>query len=266
VLFAWLLWASWRSARLSHVLRALALAGAILLLCILPFTIRNYRAYGEFLLLNSNAGYAMYASQHPIHGTHFLDYTAAPLPDDVGGLNEAQLDRELMRRGIGFILAEPGRFLLLSLDRAVNYFTFWPTPGTTLLYNTGRVLSFGLFLPFMFYGLWLAIRRAGPLRSRADCGRFAAAPLAHVLLFMIVYPLLHILTWPSPRYRLPVDAVALPFAALALHDLGPRACAWRTARGSRRAQPTTLSQGQEMNLPPMGEGGGAPAGRRRMRA
>ena len=246
VLFTWLLWAGWRSARFRRMLAASALAGGVALLCILPFTIRNYRAYGQFLLLNSNAGYAMYASQHPMHGTDFLDYTAAPLPDDVRGLNEAQLDRELMRRGIGFILAEPARFLLLSLDRAVNYFTFWPTPGTTLLYNTGRVVSFGFFLPFMVYGLWLAIRRAGPLRSRADRARFMATPLALVLLFMAFYPLLHILTWPSPRYRLPVDAVALPFAALALRDLGQRAWTWRAARASRRAQ--------EMDLPPAGEG------------
>ena len=40
--------------------------------------------------------------------------------------------------------------------------------------------------------------------------------LALVLLFMAFYSLLHILTWAMPRYRLPVDAVALPFAALAL--------------------------------------------------
>jgi hypothetical protein len=233
VLLLWLIWVAWRSQQARRMLGGLAVALLILALAIAPFTIRNYLVYGEFLLLNSNAGYAMYSAQHPMHGTHFLDYTAAPMPTDLGGLNEAQLDRMLMRRGIGFILAEPGRFLLLSLDRTINYFTFWPTPGTTLLNNIGRVGSFGLFLPFMLYGLWLALRRAGPLRSRAEWARFLATPLALVLLFMIFYSLLHILTWASPRYRLPVDAVALPFAALAINDLARRVGIAR--RGDRAA-------------------------------
>jgi 4-amino-4-deoxy-L-arabinose transferase-like glycosyltransferase len=221
VLAAWLLWAGWRSQQLRRMFGGLASALLVLALAIAPFTMRNYRVYGEFLLLNSNAGYAMYSSQHPMHGTDFLDYTAAPMPTGLGGLNEAQLDRELMRRGIGFVLTEPGRIALLTLDRAVNFFTFWPTPGTVLLNNVGRVLSFGLFLPFMLYGLWLALR-AGPLRSRVEWARFSLTPLALALLFMAFYSLLHILTWPSPRYRLPVDAAALPFAALAISKLAGR--------------------------------------------
>jgi hypothetical protein len=32
---------------------------------------------------------------------------------------------------------------------------------------------------------------------------------------MLFYSTLHILTWAMPRYRLPVDAAAMPFAALA---------------------------------------------------
>ena len=115
--------------------------------------------YGDFLLLNSNAGYAMYSAQHPMHGTSFQEYAAAPLPEDlVGkGLNEAQWDKELMRRGIGFVLAEPGRYLLLSLSRVRDYFEFWPTADSSTLFNLGRVLSIGLFLPFMLAGIYLAL-------------------------------------------------------------------------------------------------------------
>jgi hypothetical protein len=36
---------------------------------------------------------------------------------------------------------------------------------------------------------------------------------------MAFYSVLHIFTWAMPRYRLPVDAAALPFAAIALNDL-----------------------------------------------
>ncbi|MCP4166457.1 MAG: hypothetical protein GY759_11250 [Chloroflexi bacterium] len=45
--------------------------------------------------------------------------------------------------------------------------------------------------------------------------------------FIGFYSLLHILTWAMTRYRLPVDAVLLIFAALALLDLWQR---WQTRR------------------------------------
>jgi 4-amino-4-deoxy-L-arabinose transferase-like glycosyltransferase len=218
VLAVWLLWAGRRSKHLGATLAAGAVAGAVLVLCILPFTIRNYAVYGQFLLLNSNAGYAMYSAQHPMHGTSFQEFEAAPLPADlVGmGLNEAQWDRELMRRGIEFVLADPRRYLLLSLSRVGDYFEFWPTSDTTLLHNIGRVGSFGLFLAFMIVGLILALRCALPRASQQTWAAFSTTPLALALCFTVFYSLLHILTWAAPRYRLPVDAVLLPFAALAL--------------------------------------------------
>ena len=225
VLFAWLLWVGWRSNQPRRALMALFVATVSIAILILPFTLRNYHVYGTFLLLNSNAGYAMYSAQHPIQGTNFQEFTAAPVPDDLTGLNEARLDRELMRRGIGFVLAEPGRYLSLSLSRVGDYFEFWPAKGTTLLHNLGRVGSFALFLPFMVYGIWLSLRAAGPGRTRAGWVEFSTTPLALVLLFVTFYSLLHILTWAMPRYRLPVDAVALSFAALAVYDLVQRALA-----------------------------------------
>jgi hypothetical protein len=231
VMGLWLLWRGWKHGAFGAAFRALAVAAALTVLCILPFTIRNHRVYGEFLLLNSNAGYAMYSAQHPMHGTSFQEYAAASLPDDLDlrSLNEAKMDKELMRRGIGFVLDEPGRYALLSLSRVRDYFEFWPTPGTSAANNVGRVLSIALFLPFMLYGLYLAIRSPGGKGNGAGPD---GEDTAFLLLFMGFYSLLHVLTWAMPRYRLPVDAVALPFAALAFYTLAAglrRAGAARTA-------------------------------------
>jgi hypothetical protein len=238
VLFAWLLWQAWRglpdnvkrfnvqtfqpyatlragclnpTLRSGQAVPTLFVAGVILLAFILPFTLRNYRVYGDFLLLNSNTGYAMYSAQHPMHGTRFQEHSAAPLPEDLrsANLDEPALDRELMRRGIQFILDEPGRYLLLSLSRVEDYFRFWPTSDSSLLYNVGRVLSFGLYLPFMLYGLYRAVRTPG-----------FVAHNALILIFIPFYTALHIFTWAMIRYRLPVDAVLMPFAALALVEIG----------------------------------------------
>lgn len=225
VLSLWLLWLGYRWRRLLDVLKALALAGLLTLACILPFTIRNHVVYGEFLLLNSNAGYAMYSGQHPMHGISFQEHAAAPLPDDLDGTNEAQWDRALLGRGMRFVLDDPGRYLLLSLSRVVDYYRFWPTADSSLLFNVGRVVSFALFMPFMLYGLFGQVRRL--VKASRDCCHWTTRPLALVLLFVTFYPLLHILTWAMIRYRLPVDAVMLSLAASALLDL------WHWLRSNR---------------------------------
>ncbi len=217
VLFAALFLGSgaWRRrqgfSRLSRSLGPLLLAGVLILACIAPFTIRNYRVYNRFLLLNSNSGYAMYSAQHPMHGTSFREFDAAPLPDDLHDLNEAEWDRELMRRGIQFVLDQPGRYALLSLSRLRAFFEFWPTPDTSLLHNIGRVASFGLYFPFMIYGAILATRR-----------RLFIAGNWIVALFMVFYTTMHLLTWAMVRYRLPVDAAAMPLVSLGVTDLFQR--------------------------------------------
>ena len=216
ILFLYLLWFAHRNGKLRPAFISLFIAGIILLAFILPFTVRNYIVYGDFLLLNSNAGYAMYSAQHPLHGTSFQAYAAAPLPTDLNPMpqNEAQWDRALMKRGIQFVLADPVRYLRLSLSRVADYFEFWPKADSSLLFNLGRLLSFTLFLPFMLYGLWLSFRNPhSPIRS---------SQFAILYLFLGFYSLLHILTWAMPRYRLPVDAVLLIFAALALTHLWQR--------------------------------------------
>jgi hypothetical protein len=185
VLIVWLLWTGWQRKTLGRTVRSGVVAIAVLVLSIAPFTIRNYLAYGQFLLLNSNAGYAMFSAQHPMHGTIFREFDAAPVPDELVGQNEAQLDKELMQRGIGFVLAEPGRYLALSMSRVVDYFEFWPTPDTSLLNNVGRVGSIGVLLPFMLIGLWLAFRHGG-VRSAGGWRAFSQSPLALISLFMLV--------------------------------------------------------------------------------
>lgn len=238
VLFLWLGWVGFLHQQGRVVLTSLLLVACCLILCLAPFTYRNYRVYGQFLLLNSNTGYAMYSAQHPMHGTRFREFDAAPLPADLARVNEVQMDRELLRRGIQFVLEEPGRYVLLSLSRVRAYFEFWPTSDTTLLHNLGRVGSFALFLPFMVYGIVLNLRAGGEAQERSH-GSLHKIPrrvsyLFHLTdsaagllyLFALFYSLLHIFTWAMVRYRLPVDAVLLPFAALALETLWRR---WRVA-------------------------------------
>lgn len=179
----------------------------IVVLAVLPWTVRNFSLYESFLPLNSNAGYAIYSANHPYHGKQFDQDYAAPLPDDLSALNlnEAQWNTALMARGLGFILDDPGRYLLLSLDRIPIFFNAWFSSSSSLSSNLLRIFSYGLYLPFFLYGIVV---------SRKAWRRYSL-----IYLFAIIYSLIHILTWASIRYRLPIDAAMMPIAGLAVIEI-----------------------------------------------
>jgi 4-amino-4-deoxy-L-arabinose transferase-like glycosyltransferase len=187
---------------------------AIIVLIIAPWTIRNYSVYHQFLLLNSNAGYAFYASNHPHLGTQWSNENiVVPIPEELRGQNEAQLDHALTQKGFQFILADPRRYALLTLDKTLEYYKFWPSSDSSLFSNLNRVLSFGLYLPFMLVGLYLSFSRWRNF-----------IPL---YLFIVIHTGIHLLSWPAPRYRLPVDAVSMIFASLAVLELTRQFKTWR---------------------------------------
>ena len=186
----------------------------VIILMIAPWTIRNYLVYHQFLLLNSNAGYAFYASNNPDLGTDWRnDLVVVPVPKDLAGQNEAQLDRALTKKAFDFILADPKRYLWLNLNKTLEYFRFWPTSESSRISNLNRVLSFGLYLPFMLLGLGFSMSRWRNF-----------IPL---YLFIVIHTGIHLLSWPSPRYRLPVDAVLMVFAGIALIELAKQLSTWR---------------------------------------
>src|SRR6185369_6770730 len=109
---------------LLHLLQGMVLAGLIAGLAILPCTLRNFHAFHTFVPLNTNAGFAFYWGNHPIYGTHFLGLLPGGweaymnlIPEELRQLNEAEMDKALLRRGLENVKADPVRFLSLSFSR-----------------------------------------------------------------------------------------------------------------------------------------------------
>jgi hypothetical protein len=235
VLCFWLWLANRRHIDLKVVL-PIAVIGALVVAAILPFTIYNYNRFGRFVLLNTNAGYAFFWANHPIYGTHFVPIMPTEgsyqglIPTQYKGMSEAELDSRLLQDGLGFIRDDPRRYLLLSLSRIPVFFMFWPSADSDLISNISRVGGFGLLLPFILYGLVRAFI-PGPATPRFWPG----SPLALLWLFMLFYTAIHVLSWALVRYRLPVDAILMLFAGLALWELWLRLAsarlpaAWRVA-------------------------------------
>lgn len=199
---------------------------AILAALILPFTAFNYARFDRFVLLNTNAGFAFFWGNHPIYGTQFepiLKSTSyqSLIPPELLSLNEAELDSALLQRGIGFVLEDPGRYALLSLSRIPSYFMFWPSNDSGTISNISRVVSFGLLWPFMLYGLLVVLLRKRPL-VRSQMRLLPPSPVVLLLVVSLVYTAVHILTWTLVRYRLPVDAIFLMFAGVAVVHLADR--------------------------------------------
>jgi hypothetical protein len=212
---------TWRRKIRWSTLKGLFLTTCTLAVLIAPWTIRNYRAFGTFVLLNTNAGFAFYWGNHPIQGTHFMPLLAGSgssyqdlIPPDLLVLNEGKLDQVLLQRGIQFVLQDPGRYVLLSISRLEEYFKFWPSKDSGLLSNISRVGSFGVLLPFMLIGLLLSLGK-----FRRPEFRDHRANLLIIYIFIFVYALIHLLTWTLIRYRLPIDAFLLIFASLSLELL-----------------------------------------------
>lgn len=216
-LYIWLLFVL-RKNYLVPALKMIGINVLIITLFILPFTIYNFERFHQFVLLNTNAGFAFYWANHPVYGTHFEGILTQStyldlLPKELYGLNEAALDRELLNRGLQFVFQDPLRYFFLSLSRIPVYFMFWPSPQSSILSNISRTGSFGVFLPFMIYGLMITLVKKGAEKVNLY------SPVFLLLLFILVYSLIHVFTWTLIRYRLPVDAVLVLFAAVGFSDL-----------------------------------------------
>ncbi len=93
-----------------------AAATVVIALLIVPWTVRNYRAFGTLVPLNTNAGYVFFWGNHPIYGTHFVGILPSPgpsyyelIPKELLPLNEAKLDQALLKLGLQFIQEDPKR-------------------------------------------------------------------------------------------------------------------------------------------------------------
>jgi hypothetical protein len=165
--------------------------------------------YGQFTLLNTNAGYVLFASNHPVLGNDWrYERGLVPLSPEYAGNNEAEINQALTREGLRFLLEDPIRSIVFTLDKALEYFKFWPSPQSSSMSNLVRVFSFGLYMPFMFLGFFLSLphwRKYLPM-----------------YLFIVIHTGIHLLSWPAIRYRLPIDALCMLFAGLAVFELSRR--------------------------------------------
>jgi 4-amino-4-deoxy-L-arabinose transferase-like glycosyltransferase len=198
-----------------RTLGGLCITAAGLALVILPWTARNALVHGEFVLLDTKAGFNLYISNHPAHNRSWMEeeFDSEIQRPTVRGMTEPERDRLLRTEAFGFIRDDPRRFLRLSTKKL--YYLWSPFPGrlTDHAYRWIKVL---FLLPF------LSLSAAGMFLTRRSWRRLL--PLYAVFLY---FSLVHLVLVGGPRFRLPADPFLILFAAVPL--------VWAVDRIRRRA-------------------------------
>lgn len=143
---------------------AAALAALIFLACLAPWTYRNWRVFHQFVPVRANFGVELYLGNGPGATGLLMEYDhpfQAPdqlrLYRQMGEIAYAKMRGAMAKR---VILADPGRFALLSLRRLYYFWFSVPHPGDEGFINEyGRNLNFQFTSIVGLLGLALALHR-----------------------------------------------------------------------------------------------------------
>ncbi|MEE8112367.1 MAG: tetratricopeptide repeat protein, partial [Acidobacteriota bacterium] len=229
-------------------------------LVITPVTARNYLVGGEFAPLTAGGGEVFYIGNHPEANGRYrppcfpidgriqcVQADSEHEHDDfrriAGGLQGKTLtpmesSRFWFRKGIAFILNNPGQYLALQA-RKLGIFLQDQEIGDNYDYDTFRRISRVLSLPLPTFGLVMSLGLVGMVASFSRWKRFS---LLYASWFG--YTATVLLFFNFSRFRIPAVAMLIPFASVGLIWLGNRtAHVYRATRrdglraGGRQAGP-----------------------------
>jgi hypothetical protein len=205
-----LLWSS--GSRLAAV-KCFLFMGFVCILCILPWTIRNYIVFNDFVLIKSSMGKNLLEGNRPtgdgILFTYEYDdvFSGAELKE-LKGLNEVEKNKVMQRKAIDYIKADPGRFLGLTVKRIYYYWSL-TNPYRPTTYDNLRIVTYGPVLVFAIIGAIFGWRR------RKETSIF--------LFLLLSYPIPYYITQITIyRYRYGAEAFLLILASYAVVELVKR--------------------------------------------
>jgi 4-amino-4-deoxy-L-arabinose transferase-like glycosyltransferase len=193
-----------------------AAAVAIIILCCVPWTVRNYRVFHQFVPLRSVLGLQLWLGNndqtenifrgdlHPIYNSSERDKYIS--------MGEIAYMHEKKQEAIAYMLSHPAREVSLITYRAISIWsggTPYPLEdflGTPSL-RFRAILAFNLVAALgTLCGIIILFRERSPF----------AVPMAA---FPLVYPWAYYLTLALPRYRLPIDPIVMLLLAISIQHL-----------------------------------------------
>ena len=228
------LWAIWPQAP-ARAAKLAAASALIFLVCLTPWTIRNYVVFHKLIPLRSNFGLELLLGMR----ADLPDGVRSPLhPNDnpeeakkYARMGEIAYMQDKQSEALVMIRESPTGAVTLFMRRLEeNWLDLWDSPYdlwiAATLSEKLQMLGNALFAALCWLGALIA------LRERKD----AALPLAIVLL---AFPFVFYLTHASLRYRQPMDGIMLVLAVYATGHLLARSA--KRLLAAPHSLPTTSS-------------------------
>jgi 4-amino-4-deoxy-L-arabinose transferase-like glycosyltransferase len=214
-----LFWIMWENRRRGIIRNGLRLAVLFLiptLLVTAAWSVRNYRVLGAFVPVSTNSGYNFWIGNFPGTKATTGNRSVPGRMEEEAALKiqypgEAELDRAFYQKGLEYIKADPGRFVVLSITKALNFWRFYPTPMSRepkAWEKAACILSYGVLLPFGIY--WLIRSARGSPGARLIIVMFLSSTVFHAVFVSKV------------RLRLPLDILLVISAAGGIGDIARR--------------------------------------------
>jgi hypothetical protein len=239
-------WLAYRAHQQNRAwLKNAAAAVVIIILCCVPWTIRNYRVFRQFVPLRSVLGLQLWLGNndqtqdifrgdlHPIYNT--------PEREKYIALGEIAYMRQKKQEAVAYIFSHPAREAHLIFYRAISIWSggtpypledFLGTPS--LRFRT--VLAFNLVAALgTLCGIIVLFRERSPF----------AIPISA---FPLIYPWAYYLTLALPRYRLPIDPIVMLLLAISVQRLARKLS--RAKSPAAPAQSQTQSRRKRRKTPP----------------
>ena len=220
-------WIKHRRATVMAKDLGVSLAAAAILMT--PWALRNERLYGEPALVSTNLGVNLWMGNNPASDGGFM----TP-PKKTG--NEDQQDKAFRAEAMTFIKAEPGRYVVLTLNRVRKTFDR-ETSGVT--WNPALPDKLVKPLKLLSSLFWWIVASAALLGLTGWLRRDWRAVIDPLTLSPAVVVSTSVFIVASERYHMPVGPFAAIFAALLLARWNapafapPAAAPERLPRGSQ---------------------------------
>lgn len=181
---------------------------------IIPWTIRNYRLFNSFILIESNAGLNFYIGNHPSTATWNKENIALLDFHEVhhSHKNDAERNHKNFIKGLEGIIQNPGTFLLKFFLQNIY---LWTPDSDTLKYlrngwygkNSLFTIRVSTVLAVGFYCLIIITAFGGLILA-------PSGKMRELLLFLLgYYCLVHGVLYGVSRYRLPLIPFLIIFSS-----------------------------------------------------
>jgi Dolichyl-phosphate-mannose-protein mannosyltransferase len=208
-------WLLWRKRGQIEWFRP-AIAVSIMVLCCVPWTIRNYRVFHAFVPLRSVAGLPLWLGNNE-HAQARWSGQFHPIVDSGEraryiSLGEIAYMREKRDLAIGYMLENPDRQFQLMSRR---FLAFWcggtPYPWQDFVENNS--------VQFRYVLLFNVAVALGALAATIFLIREKSPYWLPLAAFPAIFPVTYYLTMVVPRYKLPIDPVLMLLTAVAVSRL-----------------------------------------------